>query len=212
VSAAPPTPVRITFKNPELASQPCTIAELPELTELTTSDKGLLEFTAPVTLSTATVAFTDVGATFSCRIGHLDPIETASGVFQRLQNLGVIDDTQSWDPADPDLLRSALALLDATNQPPGDDGEGCPGQAEDDGGGDPDGSSATEGGPASTPPADDAADSGASTASTPDDSSVSGQEPPNDMTLYDPAPGDGVKDDGTLDGDTAKRLLAAHGY
>jgi hypothetical protein len=222
VSVAPPTPVRITFKDPDLASQPCTIAELPDLTSLATTDKGLLEFTAPVTLNTATVSFTAVPATFSCRVGHLDPIETASGVFQRLQNLGVIDDAQSWDPPDPDLIRSALALLDAMSQTRTDDGSTCPGQSDDDSGNASDGSGATDGSPASTPPAGDAGGGGATTPPTSDSSSaassapgdlpVAEQEPPNDMTLYDPSPSDGVQSDGTLDADTAKRLLDSHGY
>jgi hypothetical protein len=108
----PPT-VRISVHFPEaqFASQACTIDELEDLTELSTDGTGLLSFDAPVTLETASIVFASLGVTYSCRIGYLDPIETLSGVFQRLQSMGYIADDVAFDPDDLDLIRDALAAV-----------------------------------------------------------------------------------------------------
>jgi len=120
VSPAPPTPVTVKFTDSGLASQPCTIAELPDLTGLTTDASGSLTFQCPVSLETATITFASAAppATFICQIGHLDPIETPVGIFQRLQNLGYIDQDVEFEEDDLDLLRGALNALKIVLQGP----------------------------------------------------------------------------------------------
>ena len=110
VSTPPTVTLSVRFLDDDLASQPCTIDELDHLTDLDTKSDGLLTFEAPVTLDTATIRFTQLDVTCECRIGCLDPIDTASGIFQRLQNLGYIDENVQCD-GDLELLRDALAVL-----------------------------------------------------------------------------------------------------
>jgi hypothetical protein len=109
-SQAPTIRLTIKFLDEDLASQPCSILELAQLTGLETKSDGSLTFEAPVTLRTATLQFTKLDVTCTCRIGWVDPIHTPSGIFQRLQNLGYIDADAVCD-GDLELLRDALARL-----------------------------------------------------------------------------------------------------
>jgi hypothetical protein len=114
VSDAPVAGVTITFTDAAFASQPYTIQELPNLTGLTSDSSGTVTFSAPVTLDTATVVFAGIaGATYPLKIGHLDPIETPSGIFQRLRNLGFVAPDEPFDPDDLDSLRRHLRELKA---------------------------------------------------------------------------------------------------
>jgi hypothetical protein len=81
VTDVPTVDITIQFAEPAFASQTYTIQELDQLTGLATDATGTATFSVPVTLQTATLVFTDSGATFVCKIGHLDPIETLSGMF-----------------------------------------------------------------------------------------------------------------------------------
>jgi hypothetical protein len=96
------------------ASKAYTIQELAELTGLTTDENGIATFQAPVTLDTATIEFTDTGKSWVLHIGHLDPISTLSGIFQRLQHLNYVAGSATLDPNNLDLLRAGLEALKAS--------------------------------------------------------------------------------------------------
>lgn len=113
VSDAPTVTVTIRFVDAPLASQAYTVQELPQLGGLTTGGDGTATFPIPVTLETFTIAFGDSGATFTFDVGHLDPIQTPSGILQRLQNLGYVGPDASCDPQDLELLRAGLSSLKA---------------------------------------------------------------------------------------------------
>jgi N-acetylmuramoyl-L-alanine amidase len=111
VANVPTLPVTFRFSDPCFASQAFSIQELDDLTGLTTDANGTVTFSAPVTLDTATLVFADGGATITCKIGALDPIETLAGVFQRLQHLGLVDTGATLDPTNLDFIRVALRAL-----------------------------------------------------------------------------------------------------
>jgi hypothetical protein len=90
------------------ASKAYSISELSDLTGLTTDENGVLTFQTPTTLMKATVVFSDTGESWVLAIGHLDPIETLSGIFQRLQHLGYIAENLPFDSTNLDLLRAGL--------------------------------------------------------------------------------------------------------
>jgi len=183
VSDAPTTSVSIRFSGAPLASQPYTVQELPQLTGLTTGGDGTATFSIPITLERFTIAFTASGATFTFDAGHLDPLNTLSGVVQRLQNLGYIAvDYPLDDPPDLELLRAALRAFKADQGGP---------------------SSAPAPGPAapapapSSPPSANGSPSSAGPASSPTSS----------LSTEDNA---GMSDDGTLDDATSQLLLGVH--
>jgi hypothetical protein len=113
VADVPAVTVTVKFTDPALASQPYAVRELPELTSVTSAGDGTVTFSAPVLLRTATIVFADSGATFVCNIGHLDPIDSLTGVFQRLQHLGFIGDDATCDASDLELPRAALRAFKA---------------------------------------------------------------------------------------------------
>jgi hypothetical protein len=209
VSNAPLTTINIKFTDDDLASQPCTIAELDQLTNLATDGSGLLTFQAPVTLTTATITFTAVNQTCSCLIGHLDPVDTLTGVYQRLQNLGYIDDGLEINSTAKGLVQGGLWLFEAAN-----------------GGG---GSGASAAAPPPSPSSQPAPDSAPPPSSSPppssapppsSDASPSSSAPPSSGSppSSDPVPNsspaslyaDGA-DNYKLDDSTATLLLTAHG-
>ncbi len=198
VSDAPTVAVSITFSDASFASQAYSVQELPALTGLTTDASGVMTFPVPVSLATATIVFTDVGATFAYNIGDLDPIDTLSGIFQRLQHLGFIDPDATVDASDLDPIRAALRAFNAT-------GDG-PAAA--------DPSPAATSTPASTSPSEP---SPPSDGGPPPSSPPASGPPPSDSSAplsSAPAPqGDngGLSDDGSLDPAISARLLAAHG-
>lgn len=157
VSSEPTIPVHIHFVDARLASQPFIVAEIEDLTGQSTDSSGWVKFDAPLTLRTATITFPEVPLTCSVRLGNLDPIKTLSGAYQRLRNLGYID--ERYDTCCMDIVRSALAALKQD--------EAAPSSAVAEGRGD-------------------------DTATPPDANN-------------------GMNDDGTMDDETSKLLLAAHG-
>jgi hypothetical protein len=106
VANIPKIKIALTFtsEGEPVASEPCSIRELPELGDLTTDAQGTLRFEAPVTLHVVTVDFPGVGVFQTLRIGNLDPISVDSGVEQRLRNLGFCSSDPSGDdgPEDED--------------------------------------------------------------------------------------------------------------
>lgn len=107
-SDAPPVNVNLKFVDAEFASQAFTVTELPTLDNLTTGADGTVTFAVPATQETFTVVFTSDGRTFTCCVGHIDPISTVSGVAQRLQNLGYLDSNVDFGVEDVDAIREAL--------------------------------------------------------------------------------------------------------
>ncbi len=108
VSNTPTVSITIRFSDPKFASQPYTIAELPQLTGLTTKSDGSTSIDAPITQSAFTIVFTSDGTAFTCQVGHIDPVTTLSGVIQRLQNLGYLDPNAAIGQSDLDRIRGAL--------------------------------------------------------------------------------------------------------
>jgi hypothetical protein len=192
VADTPNVTIRIQFTDASLTSQPYAIQELPESTRLMTDAGGTATFAAPVTLASATIVFSETGAAFAVDIGHLDPINTLSGVFQRLQHLGFIDDA-NIDPADLQLepIRAALRAFTATRP----------------------GASLV---PIELPPVSLLPSSSDSNPPPPSVPQFSGSIPgDNDSPPSSDPPAEeddaGLSDDGTLDDSTAAQLVAAHG-
>lgn len=92
------------------SSRAYTVKELPALTDLQTDGSGTATFQAPVTLDIATLSFTDTAESFSFTIAALNPIDSLSGMFQRLQNLGYIGDRLGYSDDD---RAAAIALVRA---------------------------------------------------------------------------------------------------
>lgn len=200
VSSVPTKIVTIRFMDDNLASQSCTIAELDYLIGLTTDSEGILEFEAPVTLKVATVTFPEVegGATCACGIGQLDPINTLSGIWQRLQNLGYVDHGLAFDPTNVEAIRDGLRALKYSS-PEGPGGSEGSGDSDSDESGDSDSAPASN----SSPDADSSPNS--------DDPPESADSTPDHVADAGPTWNEGLDDDGTLDAKVSKRLLAAHG-
>jgi hypothetical protein len=125
----------------------------------------------------------DDDTNFAFRRGHLDPINTFSGVVHRLQNLGYLDPDPDYGVSDLDEVRIALRVMKSNSASQ----EGASGDNGDDSGG----AASASGGEAKSLDsmyADAAADSG--------------DDPPDEG---------GMDDDGLLDDATQKMLLGAHG-
>lgn len=79
----------------------------------TTDAAGTVKFTASVRLGTAIVRLEGKGIRIPVRIGHLDPLDTPSGLAQRLRHLGYlspgIDFSDHDDGALADLLDQVVA-------------------------------------------------------------------------------------------------------
>jgi LysM domain len=199
VTDPPNVTVTLQFTDATLASQPYTVQELDQLTGLTSDATGKVTFAAPVTVETATLVFTASGATYALQIGNLDPIETLSGIFQRLQHLGFIDGDATFDASNLDLIRAGLRDFRATQ--PGsspDPGDSPPASAPP-----PVSSPPVSSPPASSPPAS------SPPASSPPVSSPPASSP--DSTVSAEEDNAGLSDDGTLDDATSAQLVAAHG-
>ena len=117
VATAPTMPMIIAFKDPRCASQACAIPELPGLVGLSADTEGVVSFDIPVTVDMFTVQFTEIGLEYPCGLGYLDPINTLSGIFQRLQNLGYIYIGLSLTD-DLEVVRRGLRMFKAIATPP----------------------------------------------------------------------------------------------
>jgi hypothetical protein len=201
-------------------SKAYTVQELDQLTGLTTDANGVVTFQVPVTLETATIVFTDTGEAWALRIGAMDPINTLSGIFLRLQNLGYIGSEVQFDGVNPlnnlTVLRGGLRALKAS-QGAGPSSTSAPSS-------EPSAPSSTpHSGPgeATPPPVDSAPASVPPPNSVPPPSSAPTSNPGNGGTyscryVYawfanGASDNDGLADDGTLDPDTQNLLVQAYG-
>jgi hypothetical protein len=105
------------------ASKAFFVSELPELTDLSTTGEGVATFDTPVTLSKATIVFSETGETWVLAIGAMDPMTTLSGIFKRLQNLGYIAANIEFDRNEPSsnlptLRNGLLALKESEGRAP----------------------------------------------------------------------------------------------
>jgi hypothetical protein len=227
VSTPPSMTVAVKFVGEDpttFASQAFTIQELEQLTGLVTNGDGVAKFDVPVTMTSVTVVFTDVAETYTVSIGTMDPVNTMSGVFKRLQNLGYIGSYSTFDARVPKnnlgLLRSALRTFKAS-QADGDDSAPSSAPTSDppsSAASSPPDSSPSDGPPssaASSPPDS----SPSSAASSPPDSSPSDGPPSSAASSSSPdsaATGSnddaGLDDKGGLDADTTALLVKVHGY
>ena len=70
-----------------------------------------------MTLDTATIVFTESGESWAAWIGAMDPIDTLTGIFKRLQHLGYIAYSTLFDADNAlnniGLLRQALVSFKA---------------------------------------------------------------------------------------------------
>ena len=109
VATVPTVSVNVTlhFGEAALASAKFRVRELPNLGELETDGAGNAKFRAPAALASATLEFADPPLCVVLHIGHLDPIDTQSGLRQRLMNLGYLNSAS----AEPSDLRSAVATF-----------------------------------------------------------------------------------------------------
>lgn len=101
------------------AQKAYTIRELDSPDAPQTTKDGLANFKAPVTLEIATIVFTDSGEEHSLAIGALNPVDTPSGIFQRLKNIGFIGNIDyDSDAVDNNLeiVRAALVQLKTCNE------------------------------------------------------------------------------------------------
>jgi hypothetical protein len=235
VAPAATMTITLTFSDPALASQAYTIQELPNVTGATDGN-GLMSFTAPVTLSVATITFTTPGTSYPCRIGNLDPIGTLSGIFQRLQNLGFIAADTVFDGDNLDVIRMGLCLFQYQQANPNGPPSAPPSAPSSPPSAPPPPSSKPAPPPASSPPASSppassppASSPPASSppASSPPASSPPASSPPASGGAPPPsnpdAPpsslpsvtgvvnGAGLSDTGVLDPQVAQQLVAAHG-
>jgi hypothetical protein len=119
-SDVPTVPVQIRFDYPDLASQAFTIEELPDLTGQSTDGDGIAKFDVPIDIGAFTMTFTSPGTSFAFVLGNLDPVDTLSGIFQRLQNLGYIPREVDVDTSDLEPIRRALQRFRDNNMDPDD--------------------------------------------------------------------------------------------
>lgn len=125
-ATVPTVQITVTFalEGKALASEACTVRELPALTSLKTTSDGTLDFDVPMALELVTVEFPRVGLVQPLRIGHLDPLAELSGVYQRLSNLGcVFDDSPDGGILDEQALREPLCdfeMSEGVSDPTGD--------------------------------------------------------------------------------------------
>lgn len=220
VSDAPTVKISIKFSNPSRASQAFTISELDSLTGLTTDSGGAASFSVPVSLEVFTVVFTNDGASFQCKVGHIDPIDTLSGVVQRLQNLGYLDPSASYGLATIDEIRRALWALryvqtggspstggapaDSTPSPASSqDGSGDDSSGDDSGGDD---SGGDDSGDDDSGGDDSGGDDSGGDDSGGDDDSDDSQSPDSG-----PVDNAGLDDSGVLNDEMTKHLHDAHG-
>jgi N-acetylmuramoyl-L-alanine amidase len=243
VSSPPTTTLSVTFVGNDptaYASKAYTIQELDQLTGLVTDGNGVAKFDAPVTLETATLVFTETGESYALSIGGMDPINTLSGIFLRLQNLGYIGAAVPFDASNVDLVRAALRALNASqasgsagstpaSAPSSSDSTPASGPSSDPSpasapsSSDPSPASApspSDSTPASGPSSDSLPLSGLSSDSSPGSAPSSSDPSPGSSPSSDPSPGSspngasdnaGLADDGTLDAPTSALLLKAHG-
>jgi hypothetical protein len=200
ISSAPTLSVSVRFTSRDgtpRRSVACHVAELADQTGLRTDGQGVVTVTVPVSLESMTVSLGDGGDVYLLRLGHMDPIDTAPGIFKRLQNLGYINPAEDYDEENIDVLRAALCLFRARRSSGGDSA----GSAED---------------PAASPSGAGVSDQDYA-GLDPEQSDGDGQPRivhMNPIAITDDACGpecSGLADNGVLDPSIAALILNAHG-
>jgi hypothetical protein len=97
----------IRYAGQPLASAPYCVRELSKFGTLATDASGQATFDAPVTREFVTLDFEAPGLSVVLKMGHLDPIDSPSGICQRLSNLGY----PAAQPDDPCAVSEALAMF-----------------------------------------------------------------------------------------------------
>lgn len=114
----PTVTVTVVFlwKGRPLANAAYSVRELPDLEGKTTDGSGTLTAEVPVTYRSITVDFKEPLLTQILRIGHLDPVSSRGGIWQRLANLGHLRtiDTHAGKPNEAEL-RVALRRFQWAN-------------------------------------------------------------------------------------------------
>jgi hypothetical protein len=220
VSDAPTVTISVTFAGGDpttYASKAYTIQELAGLTGLTTDGSGLVTFQALVTLQVATITFTESGESRQLSIGGTDPINTLSGIFKRLQNLGFIDPDADLDASDLSVLRSALYHFTLANGPPPSSSAAASSVPPPSVPGTPP-APALPDAPSSSPAPSSGVPAGAGDSAPPAADSAPPSEPPPSgppsSGPYGPTGAQdnhGLSDNGTLDDATSQLLLSVHG-
>jgi hypothetical protein len=191
-SDAPSVDVSLRFTEDYLASKSFTIPELPQLTGLTTDSEGSVTLSIPVSEATFSVVFDD-DTTFAFKLGHLDPLNTLSGIVHRLQNLGYLDPEAAYELSDIDEIRIALLVLKSMQSSEDDAGDDDDADSSESGDDDP---------PSSASGGDDAAL---------DTMYADSEDDSDDDAPPDPPDNGGMDDDGSLDDATQQVLLDAYG-
>ena len=101
-------PVTLSLRQGQalLANEPCLVHGPGAPQHLTTDGRGVLTFRAPLLIATVTLEVPRLSIVRLLRVGHLDPLASASGVRQRLRNLG-------FAPIDPIALQAPEELAAA---------------------------------------------------------------------------------------------------
>jgi hypothetical protein len=217
--APPPPTVTVTVQfvdgdDAVYASKAYTIEELDQLTGLKADGQGVVTFEAPVTLDEATLVFTESGETWVLAIGELNPIDSLSGMLQRLKSLGEVDGATEFDENDPtnnfDVLRDGLRSL---KEPAGDgDDDAAPSDAGSDDSGSDDSGSDDSGSDDSGSDDSGSDDSGSDDSGSEDDvPDPADATDASDTAATAVADNAGLDDKGNLDPDTATQLHDAFG-
>lgn len=104
------------FDGKPLGGADCTVSVDGAEVKVKTGGDGRIEI--DLTPDARDAALTVDGTAWSLRIGHLDPVDTDTGLWARLRNLGYLVDEDSEDgdaapdaPPDPELLAFAIELF-----------------------------------------------------------------------------------------------------
>jgi phage baseplate assembly protein gpV len=119
VVTVPKTTLTLSFKDAKgpMANAAYVVEGLGEKLEGTTDGNGVATLAVPVHIVECRVTFPDLDETFPVRVGHMDPIDEASGVRKRLLHLGYYP---IWiDSNDTDALdkQGLCAFQDAKGLP-----------------------------------------------------------------------------------------------
>ena len=108
--------IKFLDRDQPVSKAPCTIAELPDRTDLKTDGCGVLALDIPVNTDTLTISIPSVPLVQIIKVGHLDPIDTPSGLVHRLRNLGHLGQDDPYDDdVHPEHLAHAVKGFQAAN-------------------------------------------------------------------------------------------------
>ncbi len=86
-----PVRVRVRDRGRPLPNELCLVEGLgPDEVDVRTDAEGVLAFDVPLHVERVFVTLPARDRRFTVRVGHLDPIDTPSGLAARLQNLGLL--------------------------------------------------------------------------------------------------------------------------